>query len=56
LALTAYDDAAQYLDLTLDELKELYASTGHPAALLLQPAAVAFANIEEGFKRNGRNE
>jgi hypothetical protein len=47
LALIAYDDAAQYLDLTLDELKELYASTGHPATLLLQPAAVAFANINE---------
>jgi hypothetical protein len=47
LALIAHDDAAQYLDLTLDELKESYALAHHPAALLLQPAVAAFANINE---------
>jgi len=43
LALVAYDDAAKYLDLPLDQLKMLYALTEHPAAHLLQPAVLAFA-------------
>jgi len=54
LALVTHDDAAQYLDLTIDELKALYASTGHPATLLLQPAVVAFASVEERFKRESK--
>jgi len=43
LALIAYDDAAKYLDLPLDQLKMLYALTEHPAALLLQTAVLAFS-------------
>ena len=43
LALIAYDDAAKYLDLPLDQLKMLFALTEHPAALLLQPAVLAFS-------------
>ena len=43
IALFAYDDAAKYLDLPLDQLKMLYALTEHPAALLLQPAVIAFS-------------
>ena len=42
-ALIAYDDAAKYLDLPLDQLKMLYALTEHPAALLLQTAVLAFS-------------
>jgi hypothetical protein len=47
LALVAYDDSAKYLGLPLDQLKMLYALTEHPAALLLQPAVLAFAMEKE---------
>jgi len=47
LALIAYDDAAKYLDLPLDQLQMLYALTEHPAALLLQPAVIAFSMEKE---------
>jgi hypothetical protein len=43
LALIAYDDSAKYLDMPPDQLKMLYALTEHPAALLLQPAVLAFS-------------
>ena len=43
LALVAYDDTAKYLDLPLDQLKMLYVLSEDPAALLLQPAVLAFA-------------
>jgi hypothetical protein len=46
-ALFAYDDAAKYLDLPLDQLKMLYALSEHPAALLLQPAVLAFSMERE---------
>jgi len=42
IALIAYDDAAKYLDLPLDQLQMLYALTEHPAAHLLQLAVLAF--------------
>jgi hypothetical protein len=42
-ALIAYDDSAKYLNMPLDQLKMLYVLTEHPACLLLQPAAQAFA-------------
>jgi hypothetical protein len=43
LALIAYDDSTKYLDMPLDQLQMLYALTEHPAALLLQPAVLAFS-------------
>jgi hypothetical protein len=46
-ALFAYDDAAKYLDLPLDQLKMLYALSEDPAALLLQPAVMAFSMEKE---------
>ena len=46
-ALIAYDDAAKYLDLPLDQLQMLYALSEDPAALLLQPAVMAFSMEKE---------
>ena len=37
LALVAYDDAGQYLDMTSDQLKLWVALTESPGAILLQP-------------------
>jgi len=47
LALIAYDDSTKYLDMSLDQLQMLYALTEHPAALLLQPAVLAFSMERE---------
>jgi hypothetical protein len=46
-SLVAYDDCSKYLDLPVDQLKMLYILNEHPACLLLQTAALAFAMERE---------
>jgi len=47
LALVAYDDCAQYLDMTSSELRVWAALSEHPAPILLIPALVAREKIKE---------
>jgi len=47
LALVAYDDCAQYLDMTSDQLRVWAALSEHPAPILLIPALVAREKIKE---------
>jgi hypothetical protein len=47
LALIAYDDCDQYLNMTSEELKVWAILSEHPAAILLLPAVVAFEQIRE---------
>jgi hypothetical protein len=47
LALFAYDDCDQYLDMTGEELKVWSYLSEHPVAILLLPAAVAFEQIKK---------
>ena len=46
-ALIAWDNSAQYLDMTSDELKMWAALSEDPAAILLLPAVRAFEQIDE---------
>jgi hypothetical protein len=46
-ALIAWDDSAQYLSMTSDQLKMWYHLTERPACLLLLPAVRAFEQINE---------
>jgi hypothetical protein len=47
LALIAYDDCDQYLNMTSEELKVWAILSEHPAAVLLLSAVVAFERIRE---------
>ena len=47
VALIAWDDSAQYLDMTSEQLKMWYHLTERPECLLLLPAVRAFERIEE---------
>lgn len=47
LALVAYDDCAQYLDMSSDQLKVWAILSENPAAVLLLPAVIAFEKIAE---------
>jgi hypothetical protein len=47
LALIAYDDCAQYLDMPSDKLKVWAILSENPAAVLLLPAIKAFEKIKE---------
>jgi hypothetical protein len=47
LALIAYDDCAQYLDMSSDQLKVWAILSENPAAVLLLPAVIAFEKIAE---------
>ncbi len=47
LALIAYDDCAQYLDMPSDKLKVWAILSENPAAILLLPAVIAFEKISE---------
>jgi hypothetical protein len=47
LALVAYDDAAKYLNMTVDQLKMWAILSEDPAAILLLPAVIAFEQISE---------
>jgi hypothetical protein len=47
LALIAYDDCDQYLNMSSEELKVWAYLSEHPAAILLLPAVVAFEQIRE---------
>jgi hypothetical protein len=47
LALVAYDDCDQYLNMTSEELKVWSLLTEQPAAMLLLPAVIAFERIKE---------
>ena len=47
VALIAWDDSAQYLSMTSEQLKMWYHLTERPACLLLLPAVRAFEQIEE---------
>lgn len=42
-ALVAYDDAGQFMKLPVDHLQRFYRIDSHPMFLLLQPAAIVFA-------------
>ena len=42
-ALVAYDDAGQFMKLPVEHLRRLYRIEPHPMFLLLQPAAIVFA-------------
>lgn len=42
-ALIAYDDAGQFMKMPVEHLQRLYRIAPHPMYLLLQPAAVVFA-------------
>jgi len=46
-ALVAYDDCAQYLGMTSDQLKMWAILSEEPAAILLLPAVTAFEKIKE---------
>jgi hypothetical protein len=45
LALIAYDDAAKYLNMSVDQLKMWAILSEEPAAILLLPAVIAFEKI-----------
>ncbi len=47
LALVVYDDAAKYLNMTVDQLKMWAILSKDPAAILLLPAVIAFEQIRE---------
>jgi hypothetical protein len=47
LALVAYDDAAKYLDMPMDQLRVWAILSEEPAAVLLLPAVVAYEKINE---------
>ena len=47
LALVAYDDAAKYLSMSVDQLKMWAILSEEPAAVLLLPAVIAFEKIRE---------
>ncbi len=47
LALIAYDDCAQYLDMSSDQLKVWAILSENPAAVLLLPVVIAFEKINE---------
>jgi hypothetical protein len=47
LALVAYDDCEQYLNLPSEQLRAWSLLTEHPAAVLLLPAVVVFERIKE---------
>ena len=47
LALVAYDDAAKYLDMPVDQLKIWAILSEDPAAVLLLPAVIAYEKIDE---------
>jgi hypothetical protein len=47
LALIAWDDCAQYLDMPSDQLKVWAILSENPAAVLLLPAVIAFEKIAE---------
>ena len=47
LALIMYDDAAKYLNMTVDQLRMWAILSEDPAAVLLLPAVIAFEQISE---------
>jgi hypothetical protein len=47
LALVAYDNAAKYLNMPVDQLKMWAILSEEPAAILLLPAVIAFEQISE---------
>jgi hypothetical protein len=47
LALIAYDDAAKYLNMTVDQLKMWAILSEDPAAILLLPTVIAYEKISE---------